>query len=159
MAYDLAEAVDLSVKYDGVWQDKILEMKKWNEKKEMLDALITDSNTLKIKNGDFSGLVKSLKKLLSDSNFVVMQLTIKACANLAKGLKEDFEGGTKELAGPLIMKFKEKKTQIIDDVHIALENFIECTNLEGLCSDLVEGIQDKAPTVKKNTCLFLEKIV
>jgi hypothetical protein len=33
-AYDLAEAVDLLDKYNGEWQDKILEMKKWTEKKE-----------------------------------------------------------------------------------------------------------------------------
>lgn len=34
MAYDLAEAKDISHKYDNEWQDKILEMKKWTEKKE-----------------------------------------------------------------------------------------------------------------------------
>ena len=34
LAYDLAEEVDILAKYGPEWQDKILEMKKWNEKKE-----------------------------------------------------------------------------------------------------------------------------
>lgn len=86
-------------------------MKKWTEKKELLESLISDSTTPKIKNGDFSNLVKVLKKLIGDSNIVVSQLAIKACGNLAKGLRGDFgESNCKELMPVLIQKFKEKKT-------------------------------------------------
>jgi hypothetical protein len=37
MAYDMAEPVELVLKYGPEWQDKILEIKKWNEKKELLE--------------------------------------------------------------------------------------------------------------------------
>ena len=46
-------------------------MKKWTEKKELLETLINECNVPRIKNGDFSGLVKTLKKLMGDSNAVV----------------------------------------------------------------------------------------
>ncbi len=87
MAYDLAEAVNILAKYGNEWQDKILELKKWTEKKELLDALINEANVPKIKTGDYSGLVRTLKKLMGDSNAVVSQLAIKATGNLAKGLR------------------------------------------------------------------------
>jgi hypothetical protein len=110
-AYELAEAAEILNKYNGEWQDKILEMKKWTEKKEQLELLITDTNVPKLKNGDFSGLVKVLRKLITDSNQVVSQLAIKACGNLAKALREDFgEANCKELTPTLIKKFMEKKT-------------------------------------------------
>ena len=68
--------------------------------------------------GDYSGLVKTLKKLISDPNQVVSQLAIKSCGNLAKGLRQDFgEQNCKELITTLIGKFKEKKTLIDNEVH------------------------------------------
>lgn len=158
-AYELAEAAEILNKYNGEWQEKILEMKKWTEKKEQLEFLITDSNVPKLKSGDFSGLVKVLKKLITDSNQVVSQLAIKACGNLAKALREDFgEANCKELMPTLIKKFMEKKTLMIDEVHVVLESFFNCTSMEALAPDIAEAICDKAPTVKKNICSYLEKL-
>jgi cytoskeleton-associated protein 5 len=65
-------------------------MKKWTEKKEQLEKLIADTNTPKLMEGDYSGLIKTLKKLISDANSVVSQLAIKACGCIAKGLRKDF---------------------------------------------------------------------
>jgi hypothetical protein len=85
---------------------------------------------------------------------------IKVCGNLTKGLRKDFESGCKELLAPLLLRFKEKKTQIIDEVNFVLDNFPMCTNIEALRDDLLTvGLGDKAPTVKKSTCAFLEKLV
>lgn len=87
-----------------------MENKNWKEKKEMLEELLKDSDVPKIKPGDFSGITKVLKKMLGDSNAVVYQTAVKVCLNLAKGLKKEFETSCKELIGPLMTKFKEKKT-------------------------------------------------
>jgi hypothetical protein len=46
-------------------------MKKWNEKKDMLDELYNAANTPKIKGGDFNNLTKAIIKLIGDSNFAV----------------------------------------------------------------------------------------
>lgn len=48
-----------------------MELKGWKEKKEMLEELYNDSNVPKIKNGEFSGIAKAIKKLIGDSNVVV----------------------------------------------------------------------------------------
>ena len=71
MAYDLADAVNILSKYNAEWCDKILEMKKWNEKKELLDLLIKDTDVPKLESGDYSGLIKVLVKLTNDSHAVV----------------------------------------------------------------------------------------
>lgn len=71
-AYELVDAVDLIKKYGAPeWLDKLNELKVWKEKKEMLDELLADSNVPKIKEGDFGGIAKALKKMLGDSNLVV----------------------------------------------------------------------------------------
>ena len=64
----------------------------------------------RIQNGEFTGLVKIIKKLLGDSNAVVNQLAVKVCGSLAKGLRKEFEPHCRELIGTLLQKFKEKKT-------------------------------------------------
>lgn len=157
---DLFEPVDILAKYGPEWQDKMTELKAWAEKKKELDALYEDCAQPKIKPGDFSGIVSLLKKLITDSMVAVSHSAIKVCGNLAKGLKKDFEVGAKELTATLLLRFKEKKTQIVDDSHLSLEQFILCANIEGLKEQLIGvGLSDKAPSVKKNTCLFLEKLV
>ena len=88
---DLFDPVDLLAKFNGDWIEKIGELKVWKEKKDMLDELFNDSNVPKIKAGDYSGIVKVLKKMINDANIVVSQTAVKVCGNLAKGLKGDFE--------------------------------------------------------------------
>ena len=110
VALDLYESVDLLAKYNNEWQDALMELKKWNEKKDKLEELYNESNVPKIKPGDFSGLCKVVKKMIGDSNIVVSNTAIKVCGTLAKGLRKSFEPCCKELFPALIQKFKEKKT-------------------------------------------------
>lgn len=115
-AYDLAQEVDLLKKYNAEFEDKVAEMKKWNEKKEMLDQLYTDSNVPKIKAGDFSSLIQMIKKLINDTNPAVSQAAVKVCGSLSGGLRKDFEPYVKELMPILIQKFKEKRPGFADDI-------------------------------------------
>lgn len=123
----------------------------------MLEELLNDSNVPKIQPGDFSGIVKILKKLMGDSNIVVSQTAIKVCGTLAKGLRKDFEPSCKELIPTLLGKFKEKKTAVINDTNAVLENFLVCTNLENILENVLASLADKAPSVKTNVCAFIEK--
>lgn len=123
----------------------------------MLEELLNDSNVPKIKSGDFSGLVKILKKMVGDSNIVVSQTAVKVCGNLAKGLRKDFEPSCKELAPSLIGRFKDKKTQVIEEVNAVLDSFLLCTSLENILPEVVASLSDKSPLVKKQVCLFIEK--
>ena len=94
--------------------------------------------------------------------------SIKLCGILAEKLKKDFEGHAKQLVCPIIYRFKDKKTNIMDACHVALENFLHCVNIEQIKDDLIStGLLDKpsttdkslqvTPSMKKNTCMFLEK--
>jgi len=62
------------------------------------------------------------------------------CGNLAKGLRQEFEPCCRELVPTLIGKFKEKKTQIIEDVNVVLANFLLCTNLENILSEITTSL-------------------
>lgn len=134
-----------------------MEGKAWKEKKDMLDELFNDSNVPKIKGGDFVGLAKVLKKMMGDSNIVVSQTSIKVCGNLAKGLRKDFEPACKELLPALLAKFREKKTMVIEDTNAVITSFLLCTNLEFMLNELLAGLLDKAPSVKRNICNFIER--
>jgi cytoskeleton-associated protein 5 len=122
-AFDFAEAVDILSKFNGEWLDKLAEMKKWNEKKEMLDELYNAANTPKIKPGNFADLTKALIKLMSDSNFAVQIAAVKACGPLAKGVRKDFEASAKELVPSLIQKFKEKKAGFAEEILSVFDSF------------------------------------
>jgi hypothetical protein len=76
----------------------------------MLDELISDIDTAKIKPGDTNALVSAMKKLLTDSNITVFHLSIKSIGFLAKGLRENFKEGAKTLVLPVLKKFAEKRS-------------------------------------------------
>jgi hypothetical protein len=77
-------------------------LKKWDEKKGLLDQLISECNVPKIKPGDFSGLMKTIKKLMNDTNPAVALSAVKVCAPLAKGLRKDFEPYLREMTPALL---------------------------------------------------------
>jgi len=47
-AFDLSEPVNILANYGPEWQEKLAELKNWKEKKEMLDALIKDTDVPRI---------------------------------------------------------------------------------------------------------------
>lgn len=105
-------------------------MKKWNEKKEALDQLFTDSSVPKIKAGDYMNLIKLIKKLIGDTNPAVSQAAVKVCGSLSNGLRKNFEPYVKEMLPTLIQKFKEKRPGFAEDIFLALDNFLVSQNLE-----------------------------
>lgn len=60
--YDLAEPVDVLSKMPKDFYDKI-EAKKWQERKEALEAVDLLLKTPKLENGDYGDLVRALKKV------------------------------------------------------------------------------------------------
>ena len=88
--------------------------------------------------------------------------SIKLCGILALKLQKNFETYIKEILSTIILRFKEKKTQFIDETHIVLDNFMLCTSLEAMKDELLAtAFSEKTPSplVKKNICIFLEKAI
>lgn len=61
--YELAEPVDILSKLPKDFYEKT-EAKKWQERKEALEALETLVQTPKLQTGDYADLIRVLKKLL-----------------------------------------------------------------------------------------------
>lgn len=60
--YDLAEPVDILSKMPKDFYEKI-EVKKWQDRKEALEAVENLLKTPKLENGDYGDLVRALKKV------------------------------------------------------------------------------------------------
>lgn len=60
--YDLADPVEILSKLPKDFYEKV-EEKKWQERKEALDAVEALVKTPKLENGDYGDLVRALKKV------------------------------------------------------------------------------------------------
>lgn len=90
MELDLVDPIDILSKLPKDFYDK-LESKKWQERKESLDALDALLQHKKFEAGDYGDLVRALKKVLTkDSNVVLVALSGRAIALLAIGLGKKF---------------------------------------------------------------------
>ena len=70
------------------------------------------------------------RRLLSDSNFNVVLNTLKLTGNLAKGLRRAFTHSSKILIPLILPKFRDKKTQMIEETFNTLNNFYYSISLE-----------------------------
>lgn len=61
-AFDFADPVDITVKLPSNFKE-LLESKKWQERREALDALLEQSKTEKIMDKDYSELITLLAKV------------------------------------------------------------------------------------------------
>lgn len=66
--FEMADAVDIFGKYSEKWCDKVLGLAKWNEKKEMLDDLITAASQPKVIGNGYMPVVGMIKRLLNDNH-------------------------------------------------------------------------------------------
>lgn len=80
-----------------------------------------------------------LKRVLGDSNIQVVLCGIKIFSILAKGLRKNFFSSAKSFFSVLLQKFKDKKTNIIDETHKTLESFIYCITLDDILEDIKEA--------------------
>lgn len=87
---DLIDPVDILSKLPKDFYEK-LEEKKWQLRKESLEALEVLLQNPKLANGDYGEVVKALKKVIAkDSNVVLVAMAGKSLAALARGLSKKF---------------------------------------------------------------------
>lgn len=87
---DLIDPVDILSKLPKDFYEK-LEEKKWQLRKESLEALEVQLQNPKLANGDYGDVVKALKKVISkDTNVVLVAMAGKSLAALARGLNKKF---------------------------------------------------------------------
>lgn len=151
------EAVEILSKIPKDFYDK-LESKKWQERKESLEALEALLKDPKLENGDYGELVRALRKVVAkDTNVMLVAMAGKAMASLANGLKKHFSSYANFCIPTIYEKFKEKKTNVVAALREAIDAIYQCTTVEAILEDSLEALNNKNPNVKAETSLFLAR--
>ncbi|KAK7117441.1 hypothetical protein R3I94_022874 [Phoxinus phoxinus] len=155
--YELLEAVEILSKLPKDFYEKI-EAKKWQERKEALEAVETLTKNPKLENGDYGDLVRALKKVIGkDANVMLVAMAAKILAALAAGLRKKF-GTYAGLVVPTILeKFKEKKPQVVQALQEAIDAVFLTTTLQNISEDVLSVMDNKNPSIKQQASLFLAR--
>ncbi|XP_007497455.1 cytoskeleton-associated protein 5 [Monodelphis domestica] len=156
-AYELLEAVEILSKLPKDFYDKI-EAKKWQERKEALEAIEVLVKNPKLEAGDYSDLVKALKKVVGkDTNVMLVALAAKCLTGLAVGLRKKFGQYAGHVVPTILEKFKEKKPQVVQALQEAIDAIFLTTTLQNISEDVLAVMDNKNPTIKQQTSLFIAR--
>ncbi|CAF0735545.1 unnamed protein product [Brachionus calyciflorus] len=156
--YDLMDPVEILSKLPKDFKEK-LEAKKWQDRKESLDALLTVlTKNPRVQVADYFELVSDLKKIVAkDANINCVIVAAKCIAGLANGLRKDFGKYALTCMEPLMEKFKEKKQNIVDALREACDAIYPSTNLEVINEVCIALLAHKTPVVRQQVALFLAR--
>uniref|UniRef100_A0A8C3HP73 Cytoskeleton associated protein 5 n=1 Tax=Chrysemys picta bellii TaxID=8478 RepID=A0A8C3HP73_CHRPI len=156
-AYELLEAVEILSKLPKDFYDKI-EAKKWQERKEALEAVEMLVKNPKLEAGDYADMVKVLKKVVGkDTNVMLVALAAKCLAGLATGLRKKFGQYAGQVVPTILEKFKEKKPQVVQALQEAIDAIFLTTTLQNISEDILAVMDNKNPTIKQQTSLFIAR--
>ncbi|XP_043269757.1 protein mini spindles isoform X2 [Venturia canescens] len=155
--YELIDPVDILSKLPKDFYDKV-EAKKWQERKEALEALETLTKNPKLESGEYGDVVRVLKKIISkDSNVVVVTLAVKCLTGLATGLKKRFQTYAGACLPAVLEKFREKKPNVVATLREAADAIFLTINIESMMEDALAALDNKNPAVKAETAAFLSR--
>ena len=89
-----------------------------------------------------------IRRLTNDNNFNVVLCSLKLAGILAKGLRKYFTQSAKLLFPNIILKFRDKKTQMIEETINTLNCFSYCVGIEDVAEDVKVGLKDKSAGMK-----------
>ena len=155
--YELIDPVDILSKLPKDFFEKI-EAKKWQDRKEALEALETLAKNPKLESGDYGDVVRALKKIISkDSNVVVVALAGKCLTGLATGLKKRFHTYASACLPAILEKFREKKPNVVTTLREAADAVFLSITIELILEDVIAALENKNPSVKAETAAFLSR--
>lgn len=158
-AYELSEAVDIFKKYNEKWADTVLKTEKWNEKIKMMEEFVKAASVPKLANSEYRHITELIRRLINDSNFNVVIWTLKIAGALAKGLRKFFFSAARAQFFSIIGKFRQKRTQMVEETFNTLNQFTHCLDMSDVIDDLKEGLADKAPNMRVNLLNWVGKHV
>ena len=77
-------------KFGADWSATTLALKKWNEKTDAMQAVVTAVDVPKLAPGDYNVLFEVVKKMAADPHASVSGAAFRAIGCLAKGLRSAF---------------------------------------------------------------------
>ncbi|XP_066504885.1 cytoskeleton-associated protein 5 isoform X2 [Hoplias malabaricus] len=155
--YELLEAAEILSKVPKDFYEKI-EAKKWQERKEALEAVEALTKNPKLENGDYGDMVRALKKVVGkDANVMLVTLAAKCLAGLASGLRKKFGTYAGHVVPTILEKFKEKKPQVVQALQEAIDAVFLTTTLQNISEDVLAVMDNKNPSIKQQASLFLAR--
>ncbi|OAQ29474.1 ARM repeat-containing protein [Linnemannia elongata AG-77] len=158
-AQNPSDPVDVNAKMEKNFYE-LLASKKWQERKEALDALLVLCNSPKILDSHYSELVGALGKRMADTNINTVIVAANCLEGLARGLRDSFNKYKPSVAGLVMDRLKERKVTVVEALAGALNAMystirspskVETVKL--LCQTLIlQGLIDDADaTVREAT--------
>ncbi|CAL1547332.1 unnamed protein product [Lymnaea stagnalis] len=155
--YDLMTPVDLLAGLPKNFYEQI-ESKKWQERKEVLEQVEKLAENPRLENGDYSTLIRTILKVIAkDTNVMLVSLAAKTLAGIAKGLRKKFQPYASQCVSTILEKFKEKKQAVVVALREAIDASYQSINLEVIIEDTVAALDNKNPSIKMETALFLAR--
>ncbi|KAK6291203.1 hypothetical protein J4Q44_G00384010 [Coregonus suidteri] len=157
--YELLDPVEILSKLPKDFYEKI-EAKKWQERKEALEALEMLVKHPKLDNGDYGDVVRALKRVIGkDTNVVLVSLAAKCLAGLASGLRKKFGTYACQVVPTILDKFKDKKPAVVQSLQEAINAVFLTTTLQNLSEDMLAVMDNKNPSIKQQASLFLARSI
>ncbi|KAG0348125.1 Microtubule-associated protein, microtubule dynamics during spindle orientation [Podila humilis] len=146
-AFDLAEPIDVNAKMESNFYE-LLASKKWQERKEALDALLVLCKSPKISDGNYSELVGALGKRMADTNINIVIVAANCLEGLAAGLRANFNRYRQSVAGLVMDRLKERKVTVVEALSGALNAmYIPATYAE-LLEESGANVSHKNPQIR-----------
>ncbi|PIC44433.1 hypothetical protein B9Z55_004801 [Caenorhabditis nigoni] len=158
--WDYIDEVDIIPKLPSNF-DELRESKKWQERKEALEALLkvlTDNERLSTK-VSYAELIGNVQTVLAkDANINCQALAAKCIAKFATGLRTKFSAFATPLLPVIFDKMKEKKPTLREPlVECAMEVGRTMPSLEAGQEDILAALAKPNPQIKQQTALFVAK--
>ena len=136
---------------------ELVEEKKWQLRKEALDALLPLSQSPKISpSGDYNDLIRVLKKFIQkDTNVMLVTLAAQCVSGIAKGLRTGFKNGANQLLPVVLEKMKEKKATVVAALVEAADSLYPSLGIEAIQEDCLAALKHKTPGVVTETSKYL----
>ncbi|KAI7908148.1 armadillo-type protein [Cokeromyces recurvatus] len=155
-AFDLADPIDITAKLPGNFYE-LLQSKKWQERREALDALLEQAKTPKIMDKDYSELIGALSKRINDSNILLVGATATCIEHIATGLRTDFGKYKPNITPVMIEKLKERKPAILEQLANGLNAVFASVPISELIEDVTVASKHKNPQVRSECFKLLSR--
>ena len=119
-AFDLAEPVDIRRNLPPEFNDWVVSTK-WKERKDALDALLTNAKVPRIKEENYSEIMGILGRSMKDANIVVVTVAANCVEAIARGLRKPFGQYKHFVMQAIVEKLKERKQSVVDALANAMD--------------------------------------
>ncbi|XP_066276419.1 cytoskeleton-associated protein 5-like isoform X5 [Branchiostoma lanceolatum] len=155
--YELLDPLEILSKVPKDFQES-MESKKWQIRKEALDALHKLCQNPKLEAGDYGDIVRILIKTVGkDSNVMLVTVAGNCMTGLANGLRKKFSSYAVQCVKVILEKFKEKKVNVVTSLREAIDAIYLTTTLQAISEDYLAALDNKNPSIKAETALFLTR--